>query len=870
MQSIVIRRNSEIVEFSESLGSLIFNNGVPNESSLLTEYLDFNAKDLKQLLLSQADNNLSVLALVRATHVTVCVTPLSCETDLIELLITRLHNENKEQKDFYLDTIKSKYFLEALSISNIAVWYISSTDRRLYFSDEIESLMNLPNTKASSWSHLKRAIHKKDRALLKDHFLSNLELHNKSSCVIRIVNSFGEKWVEITGVKKEVIEDGNSLIAYFGTVRDCSIEQISVAALNDANDCKRLALEAGNIGTWRAIKIKGVWEWEWDQRANELFELEPDDIGNLEKWANTLDKNDLPRVLASLEVSLETGKEFNESYSAILKNKKVIHVLAKGIVNKKNGINRIDGIVIDQTQSFKYQSELEKKVEERTEELNKALSHSQKISSAKSDFLSMMSHELRTPMNAIVGSLELMELTPQRSFEEKELISTANVAAKNLVQILNDILDLNKVESGKLELEYTDFDLSALIQSVITVFNDSAWQKNVEINVSESQNFPSLVNADEARLKQIVFNLVSNAIKFSANTEQRGCVIISAEFETCPHIPHKLIISVKDNGIGIPKETQKKLFTPFVQAERSTTRKYGGTGLGLAISGRLLDLMGGHFSLESEEGHGSTFSISIPIWKFEENQPDYKFKVSLLNFEQRDEEKLTQKLCEIGCEIATDAEADIIFLAISSEKDFELIANYKHLVACYTEKSIFKNSKRYKNIPHLFLRECTYYRLKNILIAAKQSDINFSEDHCESTIPMQQALIKQVEQEILLIEDNPINQKLIVKQLRNLGYACDIADDGYQGLELFKSGKYSLILTDCHMPELDGYELTRIIRKFEKENKKERTPIIAVTGAAMNGDRALCEESGMDDFLSKPIALQKLKVTVERWLNDSR
>jgi len=864
MQSMIIKRNAEIVSISKTLYRNMFEGCA--SARFIHEIFDFKDGDISEMLACENSAMFTFVVTVKHSGKKVCLTIHKCDGDFIHLIISYLKAASLEKSLSLGRDFNESYFFDALSISGIATWYISDGIDSVKFSEEIETILQLENSIPLNWSTFKKAILTEDRIILREVLLANLELYCKSSCIVRVANAPEERWIEITGIKKTI----NGSNAYFGTIRDCSLEQISVSALNDANEYKRLALETGNIGAWRVIKSQNKYTFEWDDRANNLIGLSTDDFGKVDVLFKYLERKDSLRFIRALKTSFTTGNEFNELFTINSPLKNVIHVLVKGVINNNNETSRLDGVVIDQTQSYLYQKQLQQLVKKRTEELNDALKHSQKVSAAKSDFLSMMSHELRTPMNAIVGSLELMEQSKNCSFEEQELIGTASSAAKNLIQILNDILDLNKVESGKLELEYSAFDISSMLQGIITVFSDSAWQQNVVIEVNESANLPQEVHCDEARLKQIIFNLVSNAIKFSKNSEKHGTVKLSVNFKACQHPPHELIVDVVDNGIGISKETQKKLFTPFVQAERSTTRKYGGTGLGLAISGRLLDLMGGSFHLDSQVGKGSKFSISIPIWEFRRYLQDCNFTACLINFDEKSKIKMMKMLHFLGCKITSEHLAEIILLGINKIEDLHAIKLNKNSVLCFNDKSTSKAFRDYKNVPFLILSECTYSRLSRVInIAANSSALPLSSEQSSSKEVTNQVLFKHPHPELLLIEDNPINQELIVKQLRNIGYECDVADNGYQGFELYKKGEYSLILTDCHMPEIDGYELTRIIRKYEVESGKVRTPIVAVTGAAMKGDKDLCVKSGMDDFLSKPISLQKLKATVERWCNGS-
>jgi signal transduction histidine kinase/CheY-like chemotaxis protein/ligand-binding sensor domain-containing protein len=407
--------------------------------------------------------------------------------------------------------------------------------------------------------------------------------------------------------------------------------------------------------------------------------------------------------------------------------------------------------------------ELEKLVLERTNELNVRLKEqallkadADRANSAKSEFLAMMSHEIRTPMNGVVGMTTLLESTPLSS-EQQILVSTIRESGSCLLSIINDILDFSKIEAGKLTLECTEFALADLLQEAMSVIGESARRKNLKLVLSASSGLPGWLRSDPVRLKQVLLNLLSNAVKFTekGTVELRVIPQESSGPETA-----RILFEVQDSGIGIDPEAQARLFQSFVQAENSTTRRFGGTGLGLAICKRLVEMFGGEIGVRSQAQQGSTFWFSVELQVAEVRAETMAKKVSVKPVEQR-----------------------------------------------------------------------------------------------------------AMQKRILVAEDNLINQKVALRMLSTLGYHGAIAENGAVALELVQDGSYDAILMDMHMPVMDGLEATRAIRRLD--SAVSRIPIIALTASALQGERQKCLQSGMDDFITKPIEKAKFEATLEYWTTQA-
>lgn len=479
---------------------------------------------------------------------------------------------------------------------------------------------------------------------------------------------------------------------------------------------------------------------------------------------------------------------------------------------------------------------------EQADALEAAKNAAESALQAKDRFLAMMSHEIRTPMNGVLGLVELLQQTPLEG-EQKQMVSLVQDSGRTLLHILDDILDYAKIEAGRLDIAPVATDLRELFDGTVGLLASRAHEKSLAVRVDVAADVPASVSVDSVRVRQILLNLLSNAIKFTDN----GSVQLRAECTGIERNVAHVAIQVIDSGIGITPEVQATLFAPFVQAERSTTRRYGGTGLGLAISRQLAGLMGGSLVMESQPGHGTavTLRLALPIIQARYALPRLagrSIAIAVDNVEER--HSLTQFAMAAGLRAAPAAHADIVFTTSPQTRKGAIRITGE---ARYAERGAALSINPLSW--HAFVQACERALPRAVPAEPPSAAVRTA----PATAPSE-----ALGAHILVAEDHPINRELIAKQLRLLGYRVTLAEDGVVALERLREGQFDALLTDCHMPRMDGFDLAQHIRQQEHAGGP-RLPIIAITATTLAEEHARCRAVGMDASLLKPTTLATLQ-----------
>ncbi|MBB4265858.1 PAS domain S-box protein [Roseospira visakhapatnamensis] len=722
------------------------------------------------------------------------------------------------------------------------------------------------------------------------------------------------RWMD---TKKQPIRDGSGqIVGLFGICRDITDRRQSEEQLRRNRQLLEGVLENSPALIYakdrqgRYIFVNRQWERRFNRSRDQVIghtdmDLFPEDL------ARQYRDNDL--IVMASNQPLEQEELFRDGdgeteVEAVLLARKV------PLPDPSGQAEGICGISTDITDRKAMEEELSARVEDLAEARRASLNmmfdlaeerkraddlrvRAEAANRSKSNFLAAMSHEIRTPMNGVVGMIDLLRETPL-SADQRSMMNTVRESAFSLLQIINDILDHSKIEAGRLTLESIPVSVRDILEGVTETLLADAAKTEVRLFLFVDPAIPPRVLSDHVRLRQILFNLAGNAIKFTQTSpERRGEVRLRADrLDDAEDGRIRLAFVIRDNGIGMSPDTVSKLFQPFSQADQSTTRRFGGTGLGLSICRTLTDMMDGTIDVESVEGTGSTFTVTLPMPAVADapaEDPDLSgLHIGCLVRDEDDAEAVSRYCTARGATafpLASLADAarmtePIDILVLSDAWGQAARRNVMTTVqerAPATRFVVLTGGRGVSGGPARTdavtvetgpIRRSTF--LRAVAVAAGRASPDMDDETQQASAGTRRAPSLEAARAaghlILVAEDNVTNQDVIRRQLALLGFACEVAQDGVEALALIRTGHHALLLSDCHMPRMDGFALTAAVRALEHDRRDDgparRLPIIAITANALQGEADRCLAAGMDDYLSKPLEMGKLKAMLSKWM----
>lgn len=645
-------------------------------------------------------------------------------------------------------------------------------------------------------------------------------------------------------------------------------------------NCRSLASEAGGICNW-SINLTTL-ALDWDQHMFEMYGVPMQENLTYQHWRDTVHPEDVEVTEQAFFHSIANKTPFDCEFRIVNQTTGDIRVIkaAAFVLYEQGEAIEAYGVNVDVTKEHEVRALLQQQAQ-KAEQANEA----------KSRFLATMSHEIRTPMNGVVGMIDLLKKTPLNA-SQADMVNTMRDSSFALLDIINDVLDFSKIEAGKMVLDKVPCALLQLTEKTCDALWVNAQENHVNIRLTATPNLPQKLLLDPVRVRQILLNLMANSIKFSrSSVDKLGLLQVSLDVHTDHSNPplNTLKIQVEDDGVGMTPEQVDSLFSPFTQADSSTTRKFGGTGLGLTITHSLVEMMGGRIEVRSELGVGSRFTVMIPV--------DLEHQATIFNQDALGlaqpvlvaiKDNVLRQNCHgvltaLGLKVklmgddTTTIPDEITHKAlVISDHDLPKTAQHYHIHLLPKARNMGEDSTAIV-APDQYQMRVNFIKPSELLRAIQSltnPDINELQDHHSNPQSHLDApFCVPAEFTLLVAEDHPTNRKVLASQLEQLGVAFKMCEDGAQAWQCWQQGHYPLILTDCHMPNMDGYELTRRIRSAEQQRAAEMansvTPpcvIIAITANAIAEQAEQAIALGFNDYLTKPLEMLALKETLFTWL----
>ncbi|HEV8412928.1 MAG TPA: PAS domain-containing protein [Bryobacteraceae bacterium] len=759
----------------------------------------------------------------------------------------------------------------AEQIARFGIFELDSTGTKLTFSPGWGALIGLPEgTTSVDMQEARGFIHPDDLESVLEAARKAYS-NGKAQVEFRVNRPDGsQRWHRD---HLHLREENGKKPRLIGASIDITTERTITDKLRESVERLRLAEEVAGFGIWEVDLRRYTMTLSEGMLPLTGFPKGSPLRYTLEEFGKLTDPEQIAAVMTASQAAIVSRTPFHLETQSTSPDGSVVHQRILGRPEFEGGRPvRIIGATMDVTR--------EKEI---LTSLQQARVKAEAAAQAKSDFVANMSHEIRTPMNGVIGMTDLLlstGLTP----EQKDYAETIRISGDALMTIINDILDFSKVEAGKLVIETGPFDLRGLLEEVSEMLAPAAHAKGLDLVVRYPADVPVRFAGDADRIRQVVINLVGNAVKFTHS----GHVLIAVEYLAVDSSGAQVKVSVTDTGIGIPAEKFEVLFDAFTQADTSTTRRYGGTGLGLAISRKLVDLMGGSIHVESAVDQGSTFWFALPLGTESAIEADpardlKDSKVLIVESKEVSRDALQERVLSCGMRSVSCAAAEEGLKAIRAARDagdpFDfVIADCKipdrggaHAFILLTSVGQEReNPGELSGVDACLAKPLRHAKLVNTLLALRarkrQPETSGEPSQLESLRRSISALHPSNVHgpKILVVEDNPVNQKVAVMQLAKLGIQADIAADGREAVEVLRKLPYDLVFMDCQMPEMNGYDATSEVRRLDSPNR--RVPVVAMTAEALDGYRDRCLQAGMDDYITKPVSMEDLARVLRTWL----